>query len=110
MVAGYEPQFGPRGGVPFTGELQLNFNDGIISGWYRDTSIRPGAPLSNRFREPVSGGTSGSNIHFGIGTGTRAFSVTGTIDEFGSISGSARSRGSSRTGSQIWAFQAMARN
>jgi hypothetical protein len=101
-VAGFEPQFG-RSGVPFTGDMQLTFNHGIVSGWYTDTSIRPDSPFRNRFRESVSGGVNGNgNIHFTISV-RNPMSFNGTIDQYGSISGSSRQNG------RIFAFQAIVR-
>ena len=44
---------------PFSGTMRLNFNHGIVSGYYDDTSISPRGPLANRLRVPVSGGVSG---------------------------------------------------
>jgi len=46
--------------APDSGTMKLNFNHGIISGTYTDTSIKPGAPLYNRRNVPVSGGVDSS--------------------------------------------------
>ncbi len=53
---------------PFSGQMQLNFNRGIISGTYSDTSIRPGGPLRNRRNVAITGGVDDEgNIHLSIG-------------------------------------------
>lgn len=56
----YVAAFAPINSVaqPFSGTMRLNFNHGIVSGYYNDTSGAPGAPLANRLRVPVSGGVS----------------------------------------------------
>jgi hypothetical protein len=87
-VAAFEPQF--RGAFPFVGTMELTFNNGILSGSYRDESIKPGAPFSNGRIAHVAGGVSGNNIHFTIGG---SFSVKGTIAANGAISGTAQYRG-----------------
>ncbi|HEX8805962.1 MAG TPA: hypothetical protein VF741_03390 [Candidatus Aquilonibacter sp.] len=62
---------------PFSGEMQLNFNRGIISGTYSDTSIRPGGPLRNRRNVAITGGMDDQgNIHLSIGP----MRVRGTLD------------------------------
>jgi hypothetical protein len=75
---------------PYEGTMVLNFNDGIISGTYTDSSVRPGGPLANRHNAQISGGTSGGNIHFTIGGG--GFSFRGTITG-DTITGTAQARG-----------------
>lgn len=57
-VAAYTPV--NSNAQPYSGNMKLNFNHGIISGTYTDTSIKPGAPLYNRRNVPVSGGVDAS--------------------------------------------------
>lgn len=83
-VAAFEPMF--RGAFPYTGTMELTFRNGIVSGRYRDMSIRPGAPFANQITVPISGGVSGQNIHFSVGQG---FRFNGTIAQDGSIDGTA---------------------
>lgn len=63
--------------TPFTGQMTLTFNNGIISGRYTDTSIRPGGPLANMRNEMVSGGMSNGAVNLTIGR----FSVHGSIHD-----------------------------
>ena len=86
-VAAFQPLNG--GSIPFSAEMVLNYNNGIISGTYNDRSIQPNAPFANRTNVPVAGGVSGDNIHFSIGM---TFSFNGKI-EGDTISGSAYWRG-----------------
>ncbi|MGR4064148.1 MAG: hypothetical protein ACLQPV_01710 [Vulcanimicrobiaceae bacterium] len=83
-VAAFEPQF--RSAFPYSGTMQLTFREGIVSGTYRDMSIRPGGPLHNGMNVAVTGGTSGGNINFSIGSD---FRVRGTIAKDGTIEGTA---------------------
>ncbi len=62
---------------PYSGTMRLNFNQGVISGTYTDTSVKPGGPLANRINAPVTGGLSANNyLHFAIG----ALSFRGTLN------------------------------
>lgn len=55
-------------GQPYSGNLRLDFNRGVISGWYSDASIKPGGPLAHRMHVPVTGGVDRSGIaHLTIG-------------------------------------------
>jgi hypothetical protein len=81
---------------PYSGNMRLNFNQGIISGSYTDTSIRPGGPLAQRMKAPVVGGVDAQgNIHFTIGP----LSFHGTL-RGPWITGTANARG------RFWNFQA----
>ena len=73
-VAAFSPQF--AGGYPYSGDLHLVFRNGIVSGTYRDTSIKPGAPFSGGTIAPIAGGTDGAHLHFSIG---QAVSIVGSI-------------------------------
>jgi hypothetical protein len=88
-VVGYQHAIRPPG-VPFTGEMRLTFNNGIVSGRYTDTSIRPGGPLANVRNAAVQGGVDEDHgrIHFTIAT---RFRVSGTF-EHGIIDGNANVR------------------
>ncbi len=86
-VVGYQTRFRPTGS-PWTGRMTLTFNNGIISGRYTDTSLRPGGPLANVRNATVTGGETNGNIRFTIG---HHFSVHGTISE-GKINGTAMVR------------------
>jgi hypothetical protein len=91
-IAAHNPLF--SGGVPYSGEMQLRFNHGIINGTYRGTSVRPD-PLQGRI-VPVSGTVSQGHITLNIGQAgvqSGGFSVTGTLAESGTISGTATQRG-----------------
>lgn len=83
-VVGYQAKYRPTG-TPFSGRMTLTFNNGVISGRYTDTSIRPGGPLANVRNAMVSGGVTNGNVSFTIGT---RFSVHGTIHH-GAITGTA---------------------
>jgi len=62
---------------PFSGAMRLNYSEGVISGTYTDTSVKPGGPLANRINAPVTGGLSANNyLHFSIG----ALSFRGTLN------------------------------
>ena len=87
-VAAFEPQF--RNAFPFSGTMEMTFREGIVSGTYRDMSIRPGGPLHNGMNLPITGGTSGGNINFRIGSD---FRVQGTIAQDGTIQGTAQYAG-----------------
>lgn len=59
------------GGAPWTGVLTLSINpDGIVSGQYRSTSIRPDPFYGKSLF--VTGGVTGKNIHFSFGARGRA--------------------------------------
>ncbi len=89
-VAAYQPTFGPSK-VPNSGILKLKFNNGIISGTYVSTSIRPD-PLYGR-TIPVSGNVSGGQITLNFST-FGGFTVRGTMAGDGEISGTATIKGS----------------
>jgi len=74
--------------IPYTGQLRLNFHDGIISGTYTDLSIRPGSPFANANNLSVSGGVSGVHVTLNI----RQLTFHGTVHE-NSMSGSVMIRG-----------------
>lgn len=87
-VAAYNPLFG--GGVPYSGEMKLAFNHGIIAGTYSATSTRPD-PLYGRIIT-VTGTVQHGNINLDVG-GMSGFSVRGTLDGNGTISGTATQKG-----------------
>jgi hypothetical protein len=87
FVIGYHPLHSSQS--PYLGQLYLNFNNGVVSGTYTDLSIKPGSPLANAQKVPVSGGVSGSNITLHI----RQLTFRGTI-EGAKMSGSVTVRGS----------------
>lgn len=89
-VAAYNPLF--KGGVPYSGEMKLSFNHGIISGTYTATSSRPD-PLYGRILN-VTGTVQHGNINFTVGGGS-GFSLRGTLHQDGAISGTATQRGHS---------------
>lgn len=91
-VAAYNPLF--KGGVPYSGEMKLSFNHGIVSGTYTATSTRPD-PLYGRILN-VTGTVQHGNINFTAG-GTSGFSLRGTLHEDGEISGTATQRGHAYT-------------
>ena len=64
-IAAFTPQF--MGGYPYSGNLHVVFRNGIISGSYRDTSVKPGAPFSIGNEATIAGGTDGTHVHFSIG-------------------------------------------
>lgn len=88
-VIAYEPLFGTH--MPYVGWLQLTVSGGIINGRYRGLSITPDDPFVDRIT-PVSGGISGNNIHFDVGTGAAPLSFNGRISGQW-ISGTAEWRG-----------------
>src|SRR5579863_10025656 len=73
-VAAYNPLFG--GGVPYSGEMKLTFNQGIISGTYTATSTRPD-PLYGRIIS-VTGTVTHGNINLDVG-GMSGFTLRGTL-------------------------------
>jgi hypothetical protein len=87
-VAAYNPMW--HGGVPYSGEMKLKFNHGIISGTYTATSVRPD-PMYGRMIS-VTGNVSHGNISLTIG-GMSGFSVRGTLENTGTISGTATKSG-----------------
>lgn len=89
-VAAYQPQFGTQG-VPYSGVLKLKFNHGIISGTYDSESVRPD-PLRGRIVN-VTGGISGNHVSLRFATSSFTLS-NGTIDNHGTISGTANYQGS----------------
>lgn len=87
-IAAYNPLF--KGGVPYSGELKLSFNRGIISGTYGATSSRPD-PLYGRIIN-VTGTLQHGNINLDVG-GMTGFTMRGTLHGDGTISGTATQRG-----------------
>ncbi len=82
-VAAFAPKFG-KAAVPYTGDLDLTFNHGVIAGTYRGTSARPD-PYRGKTTS-VTGGMSHGLIHLRIG----AIAMTnGTIAKNGDIDGTA---------------------
>jgi hypothetical protein len=74
FVAGFTPLNSNQ--HPFSGNMTLNFNRGIITGSYTDTSSRPGGPLNNRRNVAITGGVDGEgHIHLQIGP----MAVRGTL-------------------------------
>jgi hypothetical protein len=47
---------------PYLGQMNLNFNNGIIQGTYTDISVRPGSPFANAHRITVTGGVTSSHV------------------------------------------------
>jgi hypothetical protein len=88
-ATGIAPTFGAAR-VPFTGVMTLQFNHGIISGTYESTSVRTD-PLFGR-RIPVTGNVSHGQILLNFATPAN-FSMRGTLDSNGDISGTATIRG-----------------
>jgi hypothetical protein len=88
-VAAYQPTFG-RQGVPYSGTLNLKFNNGIVSGTYRSDSVRPD-PLYGRTIN-VSGGVSEGQITLDF-KASGGFTVRGTLAGNGEISGTATING-----------------
>lgn len=85
--------------APYTGALVFKVNaDGSVNGDYESDSIRPD-PLYGQLI-PVTGTISGNHILLQIGTGIRAFSITGTATGSG-ITGSATRSG------RVWTFTAV---
>jgi hypothetical protein len=90
-VAAFTPSFGASR-VPYSGTMNLNFNQGIISGTYVSDSVRPD-PLRGR-RVPISGNVSEGRITL-IFQPPGNFTIRGTIAGNGEISGSGTIRGTS---------------
>jgi len=88
-VAAYEPTFGPSK-VPYSGILKLKFNNGIVSGTYEATSVRPD-PLYGK-TIAVSGNVSEGHITLNFST-FGGFTVRGTVAGDGEISGTATIKG-----------------
>jgi hypothetical protein len=86
-VAAYQPTFGTQG-VPYTGDLKLSFNHGIITGTYSSISARPD-PYYGRIIQ-VTGGVKGSGINLRIGSISLP---NGTIEKDGTIKGTANWNG-----------------
>lgn len=87
-VAAYNPLFGKA--VPYSGEMKLTYNHGIVSGTYSATSVRPD-PLYGRIVN-VTGTVQHGNINLDVG-GMSGFTVRGTLASDGTISGTATQRG-----------------
>lgn len=83
-VAAFQPTFGPSR-VPYSGTMNLKFNQGIVSGTYISDSVRPD-PLRGR-RVPVSGNVSEGRITL-IFQSPANFTMRGSIAGDGEISGS----------------------
>ena len=76
--AAYRQTVPPTGTARYNGTLSLTFNNGILSGWYRDEY--------EITHHPVVGGYDGSNIWFSIGwRGRNQF--TGKVESDGTITG-----------------------
>lgn len=88
-VAAYQPTFGPTS-VPHSGIMKLRFNNGIVSGTYESTSVRPD-PLYGRTIS-VSGNVSEGQITLILQT-FGGFTVRGTLAGDGEISGTATING-----------------
>jgi hypothetical protein len=86
-VAAYQSTFGTQG-PPYTGDLKLNFNHGIITGTYTSISARPD-PYYGRIIQ-VTGGVKGSGINLRIGSISLP---NGTIEKNGTIQGTANWNG-----------------
>lgn len=87
-VAAFAPVFGV--GYPHTGVMQIAVNDGAISGTYSGTSVGPDF-LNDRI-VPVSGTISSNEGYVQLFIGG-ALSLRGTMDNDGTISGTATYRG-----------------
>lgn len=87
-IAAYNPLF--SGGVPYSGEMKLTFNRGIINGTYTATSVKPD-PLYGRIVN-VTGTVQHGNINLDVG-GMSGFTLRGTLSGDGTISGTATQRG-----------------
>ncbi|MGA8535135.1 MAG: hypothetical protein WB615_13585 [Candidatus Tumulicola sp.] len=83
-VAAYNPLF--NGGVPYSGEMKLKYDHGIIGGTYTATSVKPD-PLYGRIVN-VTGTVQHGNINLDVG-GMSGFTVRGTLSGDGTISGTA---------------------
>jgi hypothetical protein len=86
-VAALQPQFGAKT-TPYTGDLKLNFKNGIVTGTYSSISTRPD-PYYGRIIQ-VSGGTSNGGINLRIGSISLP---NGKIAKDGTISGTANWNG-----------------
>jgi hypothetical protein len=86
-VAAYQPTFGTQS-APYTGDLKLKFNHGIITGTYSSISARPD-PYYGRIIQ-VTGGVKGSGINLRIGNISLP---NGTIGKDGTIQGTANWNG-----------------
>jgi hypothetical protein len=87
-IAAYNPLW--HGGVPYSGEMKLKFNHGIISGTYTATSVKPD-PMYGRIVN-VTGTVSHGNIYLDVG-GMSGYTVRGTLEGNGTISGTATKSG-----------------
>lgn len=89
-VAAYNPLF--SGGVPYSGDMKITVNHGVISGSYTATSVRP---------DPLYGRTVNltGTLQHGYVTlrvpGSGGFSMRGTLERDGTISGTATRSGRS---------------
>jgi hypothetical protein len=83
-VAAYNPLF--SGGVPYSGEMKIRVNHGIISGTYSSTSVRPD-PLYGRTVN-LTGTVQDGYVTLNV-PGTGGFSMRGTLERDGTISGTA---------------------
>jgi hypothetical protein len=88
FVAAYQPQFGNTQSPPYTGDLKLSFNHGIITGTYSSISARPD-PYYGRIIQ-VTGGVKGTSINLRIGSISLP---NGTMSKSGTISGTANWNG-----------------
>jgi hypothetical protein len=86
-IAAYNPLW--TGGVPYSGEMKLAFNHGVISGTYTATSSKPD-PMYGRIVN-VTGTVQHGNINLNVG-GMAGFTVRGTLSGNGTISGTATRR------------------
>jgi hypothetical protein len=86
-VAAYQPTFGTQG-VPYSGDLKLTFNHGIITGTYTSASVRPD-PYYGRIVQ-VTGGYKSGQINLNIGNISLP---NGTIAKDGTIKGTANWNG-----------------
>jgi len=86
-VAAYQSTFGTQG-PPYTGDLKLSFNHGIITGTYTSISARPD-PYYGRIIQ-VTGGMKGSGINLRIGNISLP---NATIEKDGTIQGTANWNG-----------------
>jgi hypothetical protein len=87
-VAAYNPMW--NGGVPYSGDLKLKFNHGIISGTYTATSVKPD-PMYGRLMN-VTGTVTSGNIYLDVG-GMSGYNVRGKLESDGTISGTATRSG-----------------
>jgi hypothetical protein len=86
-VAAFQPQFGHQG-VPYSGVMKLKFDHQYISGTYDSTSVRPD-PMYGRIIN-VTGTVSKGNVILHVASLTM---LNGTIDDSGTISGTATWQG-----------------